>query len=295
MGSDGKAGSFAAVGTFEKGIEVWNLDVLDPLEPSFTLGGVDNTEVENRAAQAMINDYNEQRNLSKKEKNKKRADKKKQEPKAAWSGGEEKLFPGSHTDAVMGLSWNKVHRQVIASGSADCTVKLWDVTNPQEPASTFTHHTGKVNSVAFHKDEGTILATGGFDKQVCVVDGRIGDGSAVRKGKVSFWGGAARAMSGARSVSNSSHATLIVRRSGAMWRTFVGTLTGPSASSPPARMARSAAGTFATCPRSFGNSMGGSTGLAAWPSTRWSAECSRPRVSTRAWGSGTSGRGTQGT
>jgi periodic tryptophan protein 1 len=29
----GEAGSFVAVGTFDKGIEVWNLDVLSPLEP----------------------------------------------------------------------------------------------------------------------------------------------------------------------------------------------------------------------------------------------------------------------
>jgi periodic tryptophan protein 1 len=32
-------GSYVAVGTFEPGIEIWNLDVLDPLEPSAVLGG----------------------------------------------------------------------------------------------------------------------------------------------------------------------------------------------------------------------------------------------------------------
>ncbi|CAN0400406.1 unnamed protein product, partial [Hapterophycus canaliculatus] len=31
--------SYCAVGTFEPGIEIWNLDVLDPLEPTATLGG----------------------------------------------------------------------------------------------------------------------------------------------------------------------------------------------------------------------------------------------------------------
>jgi len=41
MGSDGSAGNFCAVGTFDRGIEVWNLDVLNVLEPSFALGGED--------------------------------------------------------------------------------------------------------------------------------------------------------------------------------------------------------------------------------------------------------------
>lgn len=31
--------SYCAVGTFEPAIEIWNLDVLDPLEPTATLGG----------------------------------------------------------------------------------------------------------------------------------------------------------------------------------------------------------------------------------------------------------------
>lgn len=31
--------SYCAIGTFEPAIEIWNLDVLDPLEPTATLGG----------------------------------------------------------------------------------------------------------------------------------------------------------------------------------------------------------------------------------------------------------------
>jgi periodic tryptophan protein 1 len=86
-----------------------------------------------------------------------------------------KLKAGSHTDAVMSLSWNHVHRQIIASGSADCTVKLWDVTQAgtdQCNAGTFTHHKGKVQKVLWHPTEGTLLATGSYDRTVALVDAR---------------------------------------------------------------------------------------------------------------------------
>ena len=176
----GGAGSYAAVGTFDTGIEVWNLDVLDPLEPSYVLGGKDTSRADAAAVNALINDDKVKRSggggaAAGKKKNK----------KAAW-GGDEGLLPGSHTDAVMALSWNTVHRQVLASGSADHTVKVWDVTSKvNAPTTTFTHHKGKVQSVLWHPTEGTILATGGFDRQACLLDARLGDKpSSVRTMKI---------------------------------------------------------------------------------------------------------------
>lgn len=106
-GTQVNVGNYVAVGTFSPGIEIWNLDVLDPLEPSATLGGIS-------------------ANQSKKGK--------KNKPK---------LVDGSHTEAVMALSWNKSFRQAIASGSADTTIKIWDVTT-QKCSHTFKHHNDKV-------------------------------------------------------------------------------------------------------------------------------------------------------
>jgi periodic tryptophan protein 1 len=124
-------GNFCAVGTFDPAIEIWNLDVVNALEPSCILGG-------------------------------------KQEKS------------DSHTGAVMTLSWNQVHKHVLASGSADNTVKLWDVSiagtsdnnNKSANAGTFKHHKDKVQSVVWHPVEATILATGSYDRTVALLDAR---------------------------------------------------------------------------------------------------------------------------
>lgn len=156
----GEAGNYIAVGTFHPGIEIWNLDVLDALEPTCVLGGEDT-----RAADAEWANRISSGGTYKRKKNRK-------------SGG---LRIGSHEAEVMSVSWNQIHRQVIASGSADQTVKLWDVTKANDAsgglAATFSHHTNKVQSLAWHPTEGTILATGSYDQTVSIVDARSSSGN----------------------------------------------------------------------------------------------------------------------
>ena len=138
-------GSFIGVGTFQPGIEIWNLDVLNPLEPVVTLGGMEDMP----AAPAATS---------------RRRKKKGQRLRP-------KLRPGSHSDAVLSLGWNKAHRQLLASGSADKTVKLWDVLTGSV-VNTYNHHVDKVQAVAWHLQEPTVLATGAFDGTLAVLDAR---------------------------------------------------------------------------------------------------------------------------
>jgi len=136
----GLVGSYVAVGTFHVGIEIWNLDVLDPLEPSAILGGL--------GGQVCAS--------------------------GTVPGPEGKLAPGSHSDAVMGLSWSREHRRLLCSASADKTVKLWDVTKGT-CINTWRHHTGKVVACRFHPGSGgsaSIVASASYDRSVCVIDAR---------------------------------------------------------------------------------------------------------------------------
>lgn len=164
INNDGQAGNYCAVGTFSPGIEVWNLDVLDALEPICILGGQDTT-----AEDELMKVNMARAAVGKKLKKKKKSTQSTQ------------LKPGSHTEAIMALSWNKVHRQVIASGSADTTVKIWDITQAGSkdcaPAATFSHHGDKVNAVEWHPSEGTLLASGSFDRTVALLDVRSNNGS----------------------------------------------------------------------------------------------------------------------
>ncbi|KAL7692211.1 putative WD40/YVTN repeat-like-containing domain superfamily, WD40-repeat-containing [Plasmopara halstedii] len=80
------------------------------------------------------------------------------------------LKPGSHQDAVMSLDWNSSHRNMLASGSADSTVKVWDITT-QKCLYTMTHHNNKVQSVRWNMAETTVLASASFDRTIVVLDG----------------------------------------------------------------------------------------------------------------------------
>ncbi|XP_057973944.1 uncharacterized WD repeat-containing protein C17D11.16-like [Malania oleifera] len=130
----GEKGNFIAVGSMEPSIEIWDLDMIDEVQPHMVLGGI--------------------------------AEKKKKKKKSI------KYKKDSHTDSVLGLAWNKEFRNILASGSADKLVKIWDVATGK-CETTMEHHTGEVQAVAWNHHVPQVLLSGSFDRSVVMKDGRV--------------------------------------------------------------------------------------------------------------------------
>lgn len=78
---------------------------------------------------------------------------------------------GSHSDAVLSLAWNNEYRNVLASASADCSIKIWDIAT-QKCEHTICCHSDKVQCVAWNVHEPTVLLSGSFDRTVSLLDMR---------------------------------------------------------------------------------------------------------------------------
>jgi len=139
--------NFVAVGTMDPDIEIWDLDTIDCLYPNAVLGkGADEKSLQN----------------PKKKKKKKKS---------------KKPHDSYHVDAVLSLAANRQHRNLLASSSADTTIKLWDL-NTAKCAKSYSYHTDKVCSVAWHPQESTVLLSGSYDKTVVAADMRAPDAKA---------------------------------------------------------------------------------------------------------------------
>ncbi|KAJ3131165.1 hypothetical protein HK100_006711 [Physocladia obscura] len=142
VGNGQGKGNYVAVGTFDPEIEIWDLDIIDASYPTIILGS-SKAPFESRGSTR-----------------KKRASKK---PHDEY-----------HVDAIMCLAWNRQHPSLLASGSADTTIKLWDLNSatPEKAIRSFSNHKAKVQALAWNLVQGEVLLSGGYDNQAHVFDTR---------------------------------------------------------------------------------------------------------------------------
>ncbi|KAL1970437.1 hypothetical protein VTN77DRAFT_4081 [Rasamsonia byssochlamydoides] len=151
-GSEGRTtGNFVAVGTMDPDIEIWDLDIVDCMYPNAILG------------QGGAEENGESQKPSKKKKKK----------------HSKKANPDYHVDSVLALAANRQHRNLLASGSADQTVKLWDLTTTK-CAQSYMHHKDKICALDWHPKESTVLLSGSYDRTVVAADMRAPEGKAAR-------------------------------------------------------------------------------------------------------------------
>lgn len=144
-------GNFAAVGTMDPDIELWDLDIVDCMYPTAVLG-------ENAQAGAAV----EPATTKKKRKSK-------------------KANSAYHVDAVLSLAANRNHQNLLASASADKTLKLWDL-NTCTAAHSYSHHTDKVCALSWHPTQSSVLLSGSYDRTIVAADMRAPEA------KVPRWG-----------------------------------------------------------------------------------------------------------
>jgi len=105
------------VGTMNPGIEIWNLDVLDEVEPAATLRALEASGGPSRPLPPRANPPKGKSKGGIKLKGARAAGGKKGAGVGGgWEEEGEELKPGSHTGAVMCVTWNHEFRNVLASG-----------------------------------------------------------------------------------------------------------------------------------------------------------------------------------
>ena len=130
-----------AVGTFDPAIELWDLSSLVTDEPLAVLG-------QSTAAHAS------------------------QPSRKGKKGKKTVKIIESHSDAVLALHSCPTSRHALASGSADHTVRVWDLNTCNSVCTLQNSHSDKVQAVQWHPTEGGILASAGYDRALVVEDVR---------------------------------------------------------------------------------------------------------------------------
>jgi histone-binding protein RBBP4 len=81
-----------------------------------------------------------------------------------------------HEDAINALSFNPASEFVLATGSADKSIGIWDLRNLKSKLHALVGHTDSVTSLAWHPFEEAVLGSSSYDRRICFWDlSRVGE------------------------------------------------------------------------------------------------------------------------
>ncbi|CAN1353072.1 Uncharacterized WD repeat-containing protein C17D11.16 [Linum perenne] len=206
----GEKGNFIAVGSMEPAIEIWDLDIIDEVQPSAVLGGVAEEKVQavawnHHEAQILLSGSFDRSVIMKDGRNT-------TSPGIRWSvaadveslawdphsshsfvvsledgtvqgfdirtatsGATSDLKPSytihAHDKAVCTVAYNPSVPNLLATGSTDKMVKVWDLSNNQPSCVASTNpKAGGVFSISFSEDNPFMMAIGGSKGKLEVWD-----------------------------------------------------------------------------------------------------------------------------
>lgn len=77
---------------------------------------------------------------------------------------------GQHKDAINALAFNPAAETVLATGSADKTIGLWDLRNLKSKLHALESHSESVTSLSWHPFEESVLASASYDRKIMFWD-----------------------------------------------------------------------------------------------------------------------------
>lgn len=81
-----------------------------------------------------------------------------------------------HLDAINSIAFNTASDFILATGSADKTVGIWDLRHLKEALHVLEGHTDQVTSISWHPKEEAILGSASYDRRVIFWDlSRVGE------------------------------------------------------------------------------------------------------------------------
>lgn len=81
-----------------------------------------------------------------------------------------------HQDAINALSFNPASEYILATGSADRSIGIWDLRNLKSKLHALVGHNDSVTSLAWHPFEEAVLGSSSYDRRVIFWDlSRVGE------------------------------------------------------------------------------------------------------------------------